>query len=434
MTILVKTERVFPPIKPYSKFQNKPIKYLFDAMLLSWPKWERRRRTTTNMSKSSNFESYPPLFRPPPNSPSIQESNSDETEPLLFNSDDIPVIDYFKCTTTNIITTTKYQDVDDDDKNNICQACRDWGLFRLVNHGIQVTLLNQIEEYAKKLFSLPYETKMSLFSSGNPSNNSKGQPGICVESGEGSNPSNNNVNPISYFWGTPALTPSGAALLAAQNNDPQENTNNQSLQWIEGFNVSLTQLSNVHYQDLLLETFRCLLEEYGKEQARVATEIFKILGPFQSNYLSIDTGILRVYRYPRCFEPERTWGIDVHTDSSVLSIIHQDDVGGLQVYKDHQWFDVNPIPNTLIVNIGDMLQAMSDDRYTSVKHRVKVNKNKERISIGYFVFPEEGTVIRSTKYNPFSYADFRAQVQRDLKTVGLKTGLQKFKFTTHQNS
>lgn len=100
-----------------------------------------------------------------------------------------------------------------------------------------------------------------------------------------------------------------------------------------------------------------MVEEYGKEQGRLATEIFKILGPFDSNYLSISTGLLRIYRYPICLKPERTWGIDVHTDSSVLSIIHQDDVGGLQVDKDHQWLDVEPIPNTLIVNIGDMLQV-----------------------------------------------------------------------------
>ncbi|KAK6788218.1 hypothetical protein RDI58_016743 [Solanum bulbocastanum] len=355
------------------------------------------------MSQSYYFESYPPLFRPPPTNPQIQESNSDETESLLLDSH-IPVIDYFKCT-----TPTKYQDVNED-RNLISEACRDWGLFRLVNHGIPATLLNQIEQHAKKLFSLPYETKKAFFANSTSTSTS----------------SSNFVSPISYFWGSPALSPSGAAL--APKKGAQEN-NNQSLQWMEGFNVSLAQLSNIHYQDLLLETFRCFLEEYGKELSRLATEIFKILGPYESNYMSIDTGLLRVYRYPRCLEPERTWGIDTHTDSSVLSIIHQDDVGGLQVYKDHQWIDVNPLPNTLIVNIGDMLQAMSDDRYMSVKHRVKVNKHKERISIGYFVFPAEDTIIQSTKYNPFTYADFRAQVQHDLKTLGLKTGLQKFKFS-----
>lgn len=336
----------------------------------------------------SNFESYPPLFRPA-NIPSLNSDKPETLSKLAFDSVDaaIPVID-LQCTRTT---------------TSISKACRNWGLFRLANHGIPITLLNQIEEHAKKLFSLPYETKKAFFSS----------------------------SPISYFWGTPALTPSGSAI-------PQKPNNQQSLQWMEGFNVSLSQLSHLHYQDLLLETFRCLLEEYGKYHGRLATSMFKVLasemnlGPLQTqSYLSVATGLLRVYRYPRCHEPEGAWGIDVHTDSSVLSIIHQDEVGGLQVYsKDHQWLDVNPLPNTLIVNIGDMLQAMSDDKYMSVKHRVKVNKHKERISIGYFVFPAEDAIIQSTNYKPFTYADFRAQVQHDLKTVGIKTGLQKFKFTT----
>lgn len=333
------------------------------------------------MMSESNFESYPPLFRPA-NIPSLER---DKAETLSEEAANIPVID-LECTTSCMR-----------------EACRNWGLFGLVNHAIPITLLNQIEEHAKKLFSLPYETKKAFFSS----------------------------SPISYFWGTPALTPSGSAI-------PQKPNNQQTLQWMEGFNVSLSQLSHLHYQDLLLESFRCLLEEYGKHQGRLATSIFKVLasdlklGPLQTqSHLSVATGLLRVYRYPRCHEPEGAWGIDVHTDSSVLSIIHQDEVGGLQVYsKDHQWLDVNPLPNTLIVNIGDMLQAMSDDKYISVKHRVKVNKHKERISVGYFVFPNEDAIIHSTKYKPFTYADFRAQVQHDLKTVGIKTGLQKFKFTT----
>ncbi|KAH0660831.1 hypothetical protein KY289_029579 [Solanum tuberosum] len=180
------------------------------------------------MSQSYYFESYPPLFRPPPNIPQIQESNSDETESLLLDSH-IPVIDYFKCTAPTI-RTTKYQDVNED-RNLISEACRDWGLFRLVNHGIPITLLNQIEEHAKKLFSLPYETKKAFFANSTSSSSS------------------NFVSPISYFWGSPALSPSGAAL--APKKGAQE-----SLQWMEGFNVSLAQLSNIHYQDLLLETFR----------------------------------------------------------------------------------------------------------------------------------------------------------------------------------
>lgn len=70
---------------------------------------------------------------------------------------------------------------------------------------------------------------------------------------------------------------------------------------------------------------------------------------------------------------------------------------------------------------------MSDDKYVSVTHRVKVNRVKERVSIGYFVFPAEDGVIESSKYKPFTYANFQAQNELDLKTVGAKIGLPRFR-------
>ena len=73
------------------------------------------------------------------------------------------------------------------------------------------------------------------------------------------------------------------------------------------------------------------------------------------------------------------------------------------------------------------LQALSDDEYKSVKHKVKLNKQEERVSICYFVFPQENTLIQSSKYKPFTYNEFRAQVQLDVKTVGSKIGLQNFR-------
>jgi isopenicillin N synthase-like dioxygenase len=69
-----------------------------------------------------------------------------------------------------------------------------------------------------------------------------------------------------------------------------------------------------------------------------------------------------------------------------------------------------------------------------VKHRVRLNEDKERISMGYFVFPKEDSVIRSSKYKPFTHGDFRAQVQQDLKTLGFKVGLEKFKLTHASSS
>ncbi|EEF22208.1 conserved hypothetical protein, partial [Ricinus communis] len=71
--------------------------------------------------------------------------------------------------------------------------------------------------------------------------------------------------------------------------------------------------------------------------------------------------------------------------------------------------------------------AISDDEYKSVMHRVQANKDEDRLSICYFVFPAAGSVIQSSKYKPFTYKDFQEQVQQDIKTVGFKVGLEKFK-------
>lgn len=184
----------------------------------------------------------------------------------------------------------------------------------------------------------------------------------------------------------------------------------------------------------MLDTFRVLLEEYGGHLARLATTMFGAMAKnlhldpeLSKTYISESTGFVRVYRYPQCSMENEAWGINVHTDSSVLSILNQDQVGGLQVLKDDNWLQVKPIPDTLVFNLGDMMQAISDDKYKSVKHRVKVNKEKERFSICYFVFPAEGSVIQSSKYRPFTYSDFQAQVQQDVKTLGFKVGLERFK-------
>ncbi|XVE79377.1 hypothetical protein DITRI_Ditri14bG0053700 [Diplodiscus trichospermus] len=152
------------------------------------------------------------------------------------------------------------------------------------------------------------------------------------------------------------------------------------------------------------------------------------LDPRQSkSYLSESTGFVRVHRYPRISPGNQAWGAPVHTDSSVLSILNQDQLGGLEAFRGNKWLPVKPIANTLIVNLGDMMQAISNDEYLSVKHRVRVNNQKDRISINYFVFPDLDCNIQSSRYKPFTYKDFHAQAQRDIETLGFKAALESFK-------
>uniref|UniRef100_A0A6N2MBJ9 Fe2OG dioxygenase domain-containing protein n=1 Tax=Salix viminalis TaxID=40686 RepID=A0A6N2MBJ9_SALVM len=332
------------------------------------------------MSEVRNLKSYPPVFRQ--QYTGIQQNTGLDDTPTQIqeavDDDAIPVLD-FQCLNLG----------------KLREACEDWGFFRLVNHGVPLTLMSQLRDHARNLFSHTFESKQELF-----------------------------TKPMSYFWGTTALTPTGAAL----------SIGSQNINWVEGFNIPLSQLSQFQNENETLVSFRILLEEYGSHLARLATAIFGAMAEnlhldpeLSKTYISESTGFVRVYRYPQCSMENEAWGINVHTDSSVLSVLNQDQVAGLQVLKDDNWLQVKPIPDTLIFNLGDMMQAISDDKYKSVKHRVKSNKEKERFSICYFVFPAEGSVIQSSKYRPFTYSDFQAQVQQDVKTLGFKVGLERFR-------
>lgn len=342
------------------------------------------------MSESNINESYPPLFRTSSNDPTCKLENGQvegvgTLDPLPVY---LPVID-MKCL----------------DVEKLDKTCREWGIFRLENHGVPTSLLRQLQEHAKKIFQLPFEAKQGLARS-------------C---------------PIKYFWGTPALTSSGVPL--------PRTTDALKMDWVEGLNVSFFQLQqhrqHIHH-DPLNNHFRNLLEDYRGHLTRIASTIFEAM--IENLKLDLDvlkpcldesTGLIRVYRYPRHTITEYVKGLHEHTDSSTLSILSEDHVGGLQFFKDDQWLKVKPIPTTLVVNLGDMMQALSDDEYKSAKHKVELNKNKERVSICYFVFPEENTLINSSNYKPFTYNEFRAQVQQDLKKHGTKIGLQNFKLQQH---
>ena len=103
--------------------------------------------------------------------------------------------------------------------------------------------------------------------------------------------------------------------------------------------------------------------------------------------------VMVCHYYPVCPEPERTMGIVAHTDPGVLVVLAQDGVGGLQVKHTgdegrSQWVDVKPVPGALVINVGDLLQMMSNDEYKSVEHRVVMNTQEEaRVSIALFFNP-----------------------------------------------
>ncbi|KAK2632980.1 hypothetical protein EUGRSUZ_L00788 [Eucalyptus grandis] len=135
-------------------------------------------------------------------------------------------------------------------------------------------------------------------------------------------------------------------------------------------------------RELVLKLLEAISESLGLEREYISQNLGKHGQHMAMNY------------YPPCPQPELTYGLPGHTDPNLITILLQDDVPGLQVLKNGKWVAVNPIHNTFIVNIGDQMQVISNDKYKSVLHRAVVNCNTERISIPTFYCPSPEGLIR----------------------------------------
>jgi isopenicillin N synthase-like dioxygenase len=110
-------------------------------------------------------------------------------------------------------------------------------------------------------------------------------------------------------------------------------------------------------------------------------------GWFARTVTADPTILFRIFRYPPSPAPGSGWGVAEHTDYGLLTILRQDDAGGLEVRTATGWVDAPPVPGSFVVNIGDMLDRMTGGRYRSTPHRVRNTSGRDRISLAFFFDP-----------------------------------------------
>ena len=111
---------------------------------------------------------------------------------------------------------------------------------------------------------------------------------------------------------------------------------------------------------------------------------------FQQRYYRDPLILFRIFNYPHSSTArggETAWGVGEHTDYGLLTILRQDDTGGLQVKSRSRWIDAPPIPGSFLCNIGDMLERLTRGIYRSTPHRVINTSQRDRLSFPFFFDP-----------------------------------------------
>ncbi|EER95722.1 hypothetical protein BDA96_02G003200 [Sorghum bicolor] len=287
---------------------------------------------------------------------------------------------------------------------SIVRAASEWGFFQVTNHGVPQALLDELHQAQVAVFRRPFHLKAS-------------QPLL-------------DFSPESYRWGTPTATCLDQLSWSEAYHIPTTNTtaaaDDKTRLVVEEVSTAMSKLAQrlagILVADLLLGDSSIGDGEDDDTAAAVVSRCTR------------STCFLRLNRYPPCPAPSGAYGLCPHTDSDFLTILHQDGVGGLQLVKAGRWVAVKPNPGALIVNVGDLLQAWSNDRYRSVEHRVMASDARERFSVAFFLCPSYDTLVRPRcgaggppRYESFTFGEYRNQIREDVRLTGRKLGLQRFR-------
>ncbi|QHO14158.1 hypothetical protein HN873_053394 [Arachis hypogaea] len=263
------------------------------------------------------------------------------------------------------------------------EACKKHGFFLVVNHGINADLISNAHSYMDDFFELPLSQKQRA----------------QRKTGE-------HCGYASSFTGRFS----------------------SKLPWKEtlSFQFSAEKISPKIVKEYLsntmgkeFEQFGSIYQDYCEAMSKLSLGIMELLGMSLGvgkecfrEFFEENRSIMRLNYYPPCQKPDQTLGTGPHCDPTSLTILHQDQVGGLQVFVDNEWHSITPNFNAFVVNIGDTFMALSNGKYKSCLHRAVVNKKTTRKSLAFFLCPRNDKVVSPPRglvdddFSPRVYPDF----------------------------
>ncbi|XP_048492147.1 jasmonate-induced oxygenase 2 [Beta vulgaris subsp. vulgaris] len=322
----------------------------------------------------------------------IQSIEHRPKNPTIIEAEEIPVIDISSITSLDHLSNNN---IIDDIITNIGNASEKWGFFQVINHGIRHEKLENMKLAARKFFSLAVEEKKNV---AKDEDNPMGYHDTELTK---------NVRDWKQVFDY--TTKDGCTPIPVSPDDLQ----------------AVKPVTNRWPQHP--PEFREVAEEYAKEVEKLASIMLELIARslglagnrFSELFKDQTTSFIRLNYYPPCPSPHLALGVGRHKDAGGLTILAQDDdVEGLEVRRktDGEWIRVKPIHGALIINVGDLIQVWSNDKYESVEHRVIVNSEKDRLSIVFFYNPAHYVTVKPleelindqnvAKYKEFNWGAF----------------------------
>jgi isopenicillin N synthase-like dioxygenase len=271
--------------------------------------------------------------------------------------------------------------------SEIARACSDSGFFYVVGHGVDEDFQHRLETLSREFFAKPLDSKMAI------------RMELGGRAWRGYFPVGDELTS-----GKPDLK-EGIYFGAELSDDHPLVKANVPLHGRNLFPADMPE-----FRDAVLDYLAAMTSLGHTLMSGIALSLGLDASYFTDRYTADPLVLFRIFNYPApapdvegrtsdggtLVPPTREpqWGVGEHTDYGLLTILKQDDAGGLQVKSGSAWIAAPPVPGSFVCNIGDMLDRMTGGRYRSTPHRVRNVARRDRLSFPFFFDPNFNAEIK----------------------------------------